>query len=123
MKRKYGDRRDWERILASRYAVMPMRKMRLPGVTMLYSIDEVREPLWVTCAGRRVCVADAGYTWLQYYPKMAANSVAGPDAAQQTRRAGYTATAMFDAAGEIVQWYFDICAATGRGAWGIPWHD
>lgn len=122
MKRKYGDRRNWQRILASRFSVMPLQEAELSGVALLYQIDAVREPLWVTSAGRRICVADAGYTWLQYYPlaPVDATELVG---VEQTGGACYTMTAMFDMAGQIVQWYVDICSATGIDDAGVPWHD
>jgi len=124
MKRKYGDRRDWARILASRYAVMALSMEEGGGVVALYQMDAVRDPLWVTLADKWICVADAGHTWLQYYPldAMGAGASASVDAGR-AEHACYTATAMFDAGGQIVQWYFDICRATGMSDAGIPWHD
>ncbi len=55
MKRKYGDRRDWARILASRYAVMTLDAAEGGGVAALYRIDAVRDP---ATGGQEVIDAD-----------------------------------------------------------------
>jgi predicted RNA-binding protein associated with RNAse of E/G family len=71
-------------------------------------LDAVREPLWVELGTRRLCLADAGYSWLQHFP---------------ADEAHYALTTMFDARGQIVQWYFDICREHALDARGVPWFD
>ncbi len=124
MKRKYADMRGWQRILASRFASMTLDDDDgasadcEPSLVALYWIDAISKPLWVTCAGRSLCVADAGYSWLSYYPAAFLGELA-TDAQPATHRV----TTMFDAAGQIVQWYVDICGAQGRDTNGVPWYD
>lgn len=107
MKRKFANRPDWKRIYQKRYASMEKRNSQFDGYVTLFAIDEVREPLMMSCCNKSVCVADAGYVWLQHFP-------AGSH---------YTLTTMFNDAGEIVQHYIDIVKEHGLTSEGIPWFD
>lgn len=107
MKRKTADRADWQRVTQRRFAMRPFEDAHFTGHITLLCIDAVREPLWVESNGERICIADAGHTWLHQIP----------------RHAQHVVTTMFDAQGDIIQWYIDICGQTGVNAQGIPWFD
>jgi predicted RNA-binding protein associated with RNAse of E/G family len=106
-KRKYGDRRDWPRITSSDYVQKIISSDEFDGHITLYYINAVREPLHVPNCGQMVCIADAGYSWLHQIP----------------RHGHHVVTAMFDAKGDVVQWYIDICSGTGVGKDQVPWFD
>lgn len=55
---------------------------------------------------KSICIVDDGYMWLQQFPLDKKHSV----------------TTMFDANGEIVQWYIDICLCNGIEN-DRPWMD
>lgn len=74
---------------------------------VLYQIKQVRDPLWKEYEGTRYCVADAGYEWLQHFPK----------------GAHYVMTTMYDDKGRVVQYYIDICKVQGVTDRGVPWFD
>ncbi|WP_443259475.1 DUF402 domain-containing protein [Virgibacillus sp. L01] len=64
------------------------------------------EPLSKRYRQKEVCIVANGYMWLHQYPL----------------EAHHTVTTMFNANGEIVQWYIDICLQNGMGN-GVPWMD
>lgn len=105
-KRKYANRRDWERILKNRYAQMDVQDEHFSGVVALFQIDEVRAPQYKVHKDEEFIVADAGYAWLQYFPD----------------NEPFGVTVMFNDRGEIVQWYIDIVDAIGLED-GIPYMD
>ena len=107
MKRKRADRADWRRILKKRFSGMQLTTPAFTGAVTLLQIDEVREPLVITLQGKRECIADEGYSWLQHFPV-------------GTR---YTLTTMFDAQGDLIQWYIDICKQHGIDSDDVPWYD
>jgi streptomycin 6-kinase len=107
MKRKYGDRAGWSRIIGKDYRVYERNTSVFTGVVCELFIREVQEPLWMLQGNRKICVADKGYTWLQYFPK----------------GKPYTITTMLDANRKVVQWYIDICESHGIRADGVPWYD
>lgn len=110
MKRKYGDRADWARILEHTFTVARVEQPAFCGVVTLYSMRRVREPLVKPAAGELTRIADDGFRWLQLYS-------ARPDG--QT----YTVTAMYDPENTLAQWYIDVCAGHGIDHTGIPWRD
>ncbi|WP_214793621.1 MULTISPECIES: DUF402 domain-containing protein [unclassified Exiguobacterium] len=105
-KRKFANRRDWERILQHRYAQMEIHDDRFSGTVALFQIDAVRAPQYKMHKGEEFIVADAGYAWLQYFPDDEPFGV----------------TVMFNEEGQIVQWYIDIVEAIGYED-GIPYMD
>lgn len=107
MKRKYADRANWQRVKQKTYTQIAMHSEDFDGTISLVSIHAVHEPAYVGTHRGKLCVVDDGYKWLQHFPANAA----------------YTLTTMFDANGQIVQWYIDICDATGVDERGIPWYD
>ena len=97
LKRKYGDRSDWKRVLKREYAQSYVDSKVIKGyITLLHTV-KVTEPLTVSYGGEKICIVDNGYMWLQQFPLDEHHSV----------------TTMFDANGEIVQWYIDICLQNG----------
>lgn len=77
------------------------------GHITLFRMNAVEEPLYVPNGGQMICIADSGYSWLHQIP----------------RNGRHVITAMFDAVGEAVQYYIDICSGTGVGDDLVPWFD
>lgn len=107
MKRKFSDRANWRRILKSNYACIPLDNRHFRGYVTMYHILDLREPLWKEYSGRKMCLADKGYMWMQHYP----------------RGEHFVVTTMFDAQGRVVQWYIDICKTIGLTDQQVPWFD
>lgn len=111
MKRKWANRVDWKRIRKSRYESIYLSNREFEGYVTCFIIEEIREPLCVKVNNNWVCVADAGYCWLQHFPE----------------GSHYSMTTMFDSQGQVVQWYIDICKQLGVGdevgGEGVPWLD
>ncbi|WP_313891637.1 DUF402 domain-containing protein [Psychrobacillus sp.] len=106
LKRKYGDRSGWKRIIERKYSQTYMESREFIGHITLLHLVQVSEPLWVNYGEKNICIVDNGYMWLQHYP-------IGKN---------YSVTSMFDASGEIVQWYIDICYEIGIEH-NVPWLD
>ena len=107
MKQKPADRRNWQRITRSRFAQIFLDVSEFRGYVTLYCIDDLREPLWKTCCGRLICLADKGYRWMQHFPL----------------GARYAITTVFDAQDNIVEWYIDICNRTYQDEQGLIWYE
>ena len=106
LKRKYGDRSDWNRILQRKFAQSYFNTQAFTGyVTLLHAI-KVSKPLFFQYGEKSICIVDDGYMWLQHFPADKNHSV----------------TTMFDHQGNTVQWYIDICLCNGMDA-GRPWMD
>ena len=101
-------REDWRCVTERSFEVARLEHPQFTGYVTKLGIHAITEPFCVTGFGRRFCVADAGFTWLQHFPK----------------GTHYTMTTMVDAAGRVVHWYFDICKEHGLDEAGVPWwHD
>lgn len=106
LKRKYGERPDWKRILQRKFAQSFIDTKEFKGyITLLHTIS-VSKSLFINYGEKEVCIVDNGYMWLQQFPSDKNHSV----------------TTMFDAKGEVVQWYIDICLCNGTDN-GRPWMD
>lgn len=106
LKRKYGERSEWKRILQRKFAQSFLDTKEFKGhITLLHTI-QVSEPLFVNYGEKDVCIVDDGYMWLQQFPSDKNHSV----------------TTMFDANENVVQWYIDICLCNGTDN-GSPWMD
>ncbi len=92
MKIKNMKRTDWRRLLERTYAVRDCVIDGIPGRESILCIHRVTQPLWVQEGRGKVCIADAGHTWVQV-------ALEGQP---------YWATAMFDGEGRFLQIYFDI---------------
>lgn len=104
---KRADRPGWPRLRAQRFICQRIGDEHLSGYVTLLRMVEVAEPLWVTHHEQRICIADAGYSWLQIFPE----------------GASHTHTTMFDAEGQPVQDYIDMVAEQGVAEDGVPWYD
>lgn len=107
MKRKFGDRANWRRITNRQFTCRFVQSKIFTGYITLYTIQDLKEPLWKTYGGSTFCIADKGYSWLQYYPK----------------GEHFVVTAMFDDKERIVEWYIDTCRSQGITDQGVPWFD
>lgn len=107
LKRKYGDRSDWKRVLEREYAQSYLETDHFKGYVSLLKIAKVKEPLYVKYSDQTICIANDGYLWLQQFPCDKHHSV----------------TTMFDEKGQIVQWYIDICYMNGVSEDNVPWMD
>jgi uncharacterized protein len=106
LKRKYGDRAEWNRVEKRKYAQTFLDTKEFKGYITLLNTIRVTEPLSVRYGDKNICIVDDGYMWLQQFPLGKNHSV----------------TTMFDANGNVVQWYVDICNENGVDN-GIPWMD
>lgn len=88
LKRKFGDRSDWKRIIKRKYSQQYLDTKEFKGYITLLNTIKVAEPLLVNYGGREVTIVDDGYMWLQQFPL----------------EKNHTVTTMFDANGKIVQW-------------------
>ena len=107
MKRKYLDRHDWIRVLKKRYALTYIKEDGFEGHVGIICLDKVKSPLFVNVNGRKKCVADDGYIWVQYLPK----------------DAFYTMVVMLGPDKRVIEWYFDIISQQGQDGNGSPWYD
>ncbi|HZC07308.1 MAG TPA: DUF402 domain-containing protein [Ktedonobacterales bacterium] len=110
MKRTYGNRPGWSRILKHTFTVARVGLPAFNGFVTLYTMIDVREPLYKPVAGDLTLIADTGFHWLQLY---------SADAWSQA----YTVTAAFDPEGSVVQWYIDVCAGHEVDSTRMLWHD
>ncbi|CAN5738614.1 DUF402 domain-containing protein [soil metagenome] len=106
-RRKYADRTRWVRVLERSFAVKRLETTEFNGFVTRLNLLKVLEPLFVTSVGQRLCIADAGYTWLQHFPD----------------NSRYCVTTVLNPAGEVVHFYIDIADKTGVSDEGIPWWD
>jgi uncharacterized protein len=97
LKRKYGDRADWNRVVQREFIQDFIDEENFKGIVTLLKVIKLTEPLNVQYGEKEVCIVNEGYTWLQHFPE----------------GARYSVTTMFDATEEIVQWYIDICYQNG----------
>lgn len=107
MKHKLANNPGWARILQHRFYHSHLNTPGFQGYITLYCMDSVRAPLVVKYFGREFCIADAGYAWLKQFPT----------------GEHYTVTTHFDASGQAILWYIDICLRQGVGQDQIPWMD
>lgn len=106
LKRRFASRSDWKRITKRQYVQTHVENEEFNGTITLLNLDEVSEPLWVQYNEKRICIVDDGYTWMQHFP----------------HGENFTLTTMFDAEGEVVQWYIDITKSIGKEN-NEPWWD
>ncbi len=107
MKRKFSDRANWRRIVNRTYSCRTCREDEFTGLVTYYHIHKLRDPLMKAYKGKKLCLADENYLWLQHFPA----------------RERFVVTTMFDDKGHVVQWYIDICRKQGTTDQGVPWFD
>ncbi|RAZ81618.1 DUF402 domain-containing protein [Planococcus halotolerans] len=106
LKRKYGDRRGWGRLIKREFRQMEIQDGSFTGDVTLLTMNKVSAPAIFDYPDRKVCVVDDGYSWLQHFPL----------------NERFSLTTVFDEKGDVVQWYIDICLANGNEN-GRPWMD
>ncbi|AHA29896.1 DUF402 domain-containing protein [Exiguobacterium sp. MH3] len=107
IKKRYADRHDWRRITQRHYVHEQVDNEVFKGHVTLLQLIEVASPLDVRYGDETIRIADAGYVWVQQFPSDAHHAV----------------TSMFDATGQLVQTYIDICLRTGVEDERIYWED
>lgn len=107
MKRKYGSRYDWKRIVERGYTERYIDEERFKGYVSLLHMVEVTEPLYIQYGSKSICVVDDGYYWMHHFPESE----------------HYTVTTTFNANGHVVQWYIDISKGVGYCEENGPWMD
>lgn len=104
MKRKYGDRGNWQRILERRYAQAYVNEKDFKGYITLIHMKKVAQPLVINYEqGEQLSIVEDGYMWLQQFPD----------------RKHFAVTTTFDDNGNVKQWYIDIAWTNGVEE-GIP---
>ena len=106
-RRKYADRTRWVRILERSFAVKRLETSDFSGYITRLDILKVLEPLYKTSVGQRLCIADAGYIWLQHFPD----------------DARYCVTTVLSPEREVVHFYIDVADKTGVSEENVPWWD
>ncbi|MGM7701319.1 DUF402 domain-containing protein [Pseudalkalibacillus sp. Hm43] len=106
LKRLYGNRPGWTRLIDHQYAQAFIEEDDFTGHLSLLKMNSVTEPLIVKYDNSEVCIIDDGYCWLQHFP-------IGEH---------YSVTTMYDSTGTPVQWYIDVCEQIGFDE-GVPWLD
>lgn len=87
LKRKFGDRSEWKRVIKRKYSQSYIDIKEFKGYITLLNTIKVTEPLSVSYGKKSVCIVDDDYMWLQQFPLGKNHSV----------------TTMFDANGDLVQ--------------------
>ncbi len=107
MKRTYADRPNWHRVIEKRFKLTYIEDKVLEGYMSIIYIDKVREPLIVGVEDKRLCLADDGFIWTQYFPI----------------ERNYALTSQFNRNHDIIQLYFDICDGNKISSSGVPYYD
>jgi uncharacterized protein len=105
MKRKIASHDGWKRILESRFQMTHLEIPAFWGIVTRFDMLAIREPLFVNYNTERLCIADAGFTWLQHF----------------SIHANYVVSSVFDASRNLVQHYIDVILEQGLDERGIPW--
>ncbi len=106
--RKFANFPGWKRILQHRFYTSYLDTSEFRGYIALYCMDAVTAPREVHFFHRKTCIFDAGYSMLLQFP---------------ADEPHFTVTTNFDASGQILQWYIDICLRTGIAQNNVPWLD
>lgn len=85
-------REDWPRILERETAYKPVDTPNLRGMACLFHLKKAKSPLVSNVFGDEMTILDNDYTWLQIAPE-------GDN---------WWLSVMFDPAGNLVQYYFDV---------------
>ncbi|MCM3734700.1 DUF402 domain-containing protein [Bacillus cytotoxicus] len=103
MKRKYGDGSSWERLIDKTYTVKDVQD----GMLGILHIKQVKEPSFKQYRNRNICIANNGYTWIQYF-------INGKN---------FAITAMLNEKKELVQYYIDVAKEYKMDERGLPYFD
>ncbi|WP_052169479.1 hypothetical protein [Exiguobacterium sp. ZWU0009] len=75
IKKHYADRRDWRRITQRHYGHEQVENEVFNGHVTLLQLIEVTSPLDVRYGDETIRIADAGYVWVQQFPREAHHAV------------------------------------------------
>ncbi|MCM3004111.1 DUF402 domain-containing protein [Priestia koreensis] len=106
IKRRYGDRADWQRILERRYVQEYIDTEAFTGYVTFLHMVKAANTLTVPYGEEQIKIVDDGYMWLQQFPQ----------------GQNHTITTTFNERGEFVQSYIDICKDSSVEN-GIPYWD
>lgn len=106
VKRKFGNHKNWKRILEKQYSQTFIKTEEFTGYLSLFHSIKVVKSVIKRYNQHVVCILDDGYMWLHQFPLNKNHSI----------------TTMFNANGVIVQWYIDICLENGIEN-NVPWMD
>ena len=107
MKRKYIARSQWQIIKTSKCILFNTYQERFDGYASAVFVERVHEKFVCELNGRKFCLVDDGYTWIQRLPV----------------EKNWSVTAMFDDRSNIIQWYFDITKQNSIDENGQPFYD
>lgn len=107
MKRTYADRPNWTRLTKKRFKLTYIEEKSFKGYLSVIYIDKVNEALVLEVAGKKLCLANDGFIWMQHFPE----------------NCNYALTTMFNEKYEVVQWYYDVCCGNKISSLGIPYYD
>jgi predicted RNA-binding protein associated with RNAse of E/G family len=105
VQRRPADRGQWTQITQRRFVATRVDGEDFAGHVGLLLIDAISEPLVGPRSG--LLLADVGFAWMT----------------QLADGAFHTVTTMYDAPGNVIQWYIDICRAHSVDDAGMPWFD
>jgi len=100
--RKYAARSSWKRIVKRHYRERYLETTSFTGYVTRLDLIEVKHPLLVRYSEQEIQIAGDGYSWFQQFP-----------AGQK-----HVGTTVFNAHGQIVQSYIDICHGIRPGFFG-----
>jgi uncharacterized protein len=107
LKRKYGTREGWSRIVEREVSVKYTSTGELEGYLSLIKFERVGHPLYVQYEGDSICIVDDGYSWLQFFPD----------------HRHFSITTMLNEDQSVIQWYIDITKENGYDSTRGPWMD
>lgn len=107
MKRKLLTKPDWPRIAKRHSKLIYVENPDFKGYIAALYLDKVNEPLVVKQEDRFVSIVDNGYLWLVFLPN----------------NEYYALTTLYNAQGEIIEWYFDITNQNGIDEENRPFFD
>lgn len=104
IKTKKASRPGWNRVTKKEYQCVYECRDDFKGYVSRLTIVDIKTPLRAYFSGKKIKVADIGYTWYMLFPK----------------DKHYALTAMVDGSGQVIQCYFDIIDHTYIDEHGIP---
>ncbi|WP_064093202.1 DUF402 domain-containing protein [Rossellomorea aquimaris] len=105
LKRKYGARDGWKRLIKKKVNIRYIDEEK--SYASYIKMENVLEPLFVQYGEDTICIVDNGYEWIQYIPL----------------HRHYSITMMFNQEQTIIQWYIDITKENGFHPVKGPWMD
>lgn len=104
IKTKKANRPGWSRVTKKQYQCVFVEREDFKGYVSKLKILDIKTPLQAYFGGKKIKVADIGYTWYMLFPE----------------NKHFALTAMVDNQGQLIQCYFDIIDHTYLDEQGIP---